>query len=184
MPPVCILFFLCLQFNVTKYVHQKTKSSITAVGINVNINLIKYVARYSAFCHIQIFPTIAADRQNHRQLCNDFISNSRPGTNNEIVGDPHRGIQKNTHNTNFPRIERISAQCCRNIGSDRKNRPPSLPGKKQSNHLQHANDKAHYLPFQKSLLASQTKGANSIEYITDPTGDRTQQQQVYCVAQI
>ena len=133
---------------------------------------------------IQILPSIAENGYDHGYFRDDLVQNPRPGADDSIVNNPQRRINKHPHEADLLRTVRIPADRRRNIRGHRQNRPPAVPGENQRRHLHDAQRGAHGFPFQKAAPASQTKGANRVQNIADPAGDRAQHQQMGGVAQI
>ena len=123
---------------------------------------------------VQILPPVPENGNDHGTLRDNFIQDSCPGADHNIIDNPQRRVYEHSGNPDFPPVMGIPADGGSDICRHRQNGYPPRPGKYKGEQLHHTNDGAHGLAPGKFPLAPQAKGTEGIDNVTDAAGDCAQ----------
>ena len=124
---------------------------LEAIASETNFEIVLFLNR------IKIFPAIPNNGNDHGSFGDDFIENTCPGTNNDIIHDPQGRVNEHTGDTNFACVIRISADRSGDIRGNREDRPPAVPSEDQCDDLKCTDDTTHNAAFQKCIFTAQTE---------------------------
>lgn len=133
---------------------------------------------------VQILQSVPEDGNDHGAFCDNFIKDSSPGTDDNIIYDPQRRIYEHSGDPDLLPVMGIPADGCGDIGRHRQNGYPPRPCKNKRQGLHRTDDGTHGLAVGKFPFAPQAEGTEGIHDIADAAGDGTQQKQVRRIEQI
>lgn len=131
---------------------------------------------------VQILPTVSEDGNNHGEFRYDFIQDSCPGADQNVVYNPQRGIDEHSGNPDFLSVIGIASDGRSDISRHGQDGNPPRPGERKRKQLHRAQNAAHGLTARESPLAAQTEGTNRVDNVADAAGDGTQQKQMCRIA--